>query len=180
MSTRTIAPYLAVVLAACWTGSTPVQKTVVPKPEVRRVENLQTYEGVLRLEGDNVVIEGDQKKVLQEPGTGVWIMLYGCAVRVHTRNGYIERVESTANDCMYKEVGPIESVRGRLVVETGVPGSKMAGSTLYFDAGGSRYGVIGGTMPAEGQDVTVRLRKLVANMAYAARSTEQDVFFETD
>ena len=146
------------------------------------MENLQTYEGILRLEGENVVIEGDQKKVLQEPGTGVWIMLYGCSVRVHTRNGYIERVESTANDCMYKEVGPIESVRGKLVVETGVPGSKMAGSTIvYFDEpNGTRYGVIGGTMPAEGQDVTVRLRKLVANMEYAARSTERDVFFETE
>jgi len=145
------------------------------------VQNLQTYEGVLRLEGDNVVIEGEEKKVLQEPGTGVWIMLYGCSVRVHTRNGYIERVESTANDCMYKEVGPIESVRGQLVVETGPPGSKLGSTTsVYFDADGMRYGVIGGSMPAEGQDVTVRLRKLVANMAYAARSTEQDVFFETD
>ena len=145
------------------------------------MEKTQIYSGVLRLEGDNVVIEGDAKKVLSEPSNGVWIMLYGCTVRAHTRRGFIERLEIEPGDCMYREVGPIEVVRGTLVTETGAPGTRSAGSrTSYFDSDGDRYGVIGGQVPAEGHEVTVRARKLLANMAYAARSTERDIWFESD
>jgi len=146
------------------------------------MHELQVYEGILRIEADNVAIEqGGQVRVLAEPGTGVWIMLYGCAVRAHTRNGFIERVESTANDCMYREVGPIESMRGTIVTDVYPAGSMLAGSiVVYFESGGIRYGVIGGNMPTQtgGQEVTVRVRKLSANLAYAARATEYDVFFE--
>jgi hypothetical protein len=150
-------------------------------PEVRHVEKTQVYSGVLRLEGDFVVIEGEQKKVLAEPSNGVWIMLYGCTVNAHTRRGFIERLEIEPSDCMYREVGPIEVVHGTLVVEVGAPGTKLAGSkTVYFDSDGDRYGVIGGEVPAEGREVTVRARKLLANMAYAARATERDIWFESD
>ncbi|HUS30243.1 MAG TPA: hypothetical protein VMZ53_17165 [Kofleriaceae bacterium] len=145
------------------------------------MDKTQVYSGVLRIEDENVVIEGAQKSVLAEPGIGVWIMLYGCSVTAHTRRGFIERVEIDQADCMYREVGPVELVRGTLVVETGAPGSKLAGSrTNYFDSDGDRYGVIGGHIPDEGREVTVRVRKLLANMAYAARATERDIWFEED
>jgi hypothetical protein len=82
---------------------------------------------------------------------------------------------------MYREVGPIETIRGTLVVETGAPGTKLAGSkTVVFNSDGERYGVIGGQVPEEGREVTVRARKLSANMAYVARSTEHDLWFEPD
>jgi len=145
------------------------------------VNRTKTLEGIVRLEGDNVALEQDGQLVtLDESSRGVWIMVYGCQATAHTRSKRIERLELTG-DCRYNEVGPIEEVSGTLVHEVGSPGSKLAGSKMtYFDSDGVRYGVIGGAMPEPGAPVTVRVRKLVANMAYAARMTDRDVWFEED
>ncbi|HTL33883.1 MAG TPA: hypothetical protein VL326_12195 [Kofleriaceae bacterium] len=179
MSTKT--PYLALVLSACWTGSVPVQQTVEPKPEAHAVDKTKTLEGIVRLEGDNVALESDGQLVtLDESSRGVWIMVYGCQATAHTRGKRIERLELIGT-CAYKEVGPIEEVTGTLVHEVGTPGSKLAGSNMtYFDSDGVRYGVIGGAMPDPDAEVTVRVRKLVANMAYMARTTDRDVWFEEE
>ena len=146
------------------------------------MDKTKTLEGIVRLEGDNVALESDGQLVtLDESSRGVWVMVYGCQAIVYTRGKRIERLELISDDCMYREVGPIEEVSGTLVHEVGAPGSKLAGSKMtYFDSDGVRYGVIGGAMPDPGAAVTVRVRKLVANMAYAARMTDRDVWFEEE
>jgi hypothetical protein len=182
LSTKT--PYLALLLSACWTGAAPVQQTVEPKPEAHAMETAKTkvIEGIVRFEGDRVALEQNGQLVaLDESFGSLWVLVFGCEARATARNNRIERLELTGADCPYREIGRIEEVTGTLVREIGAPGTKLAGSPMtYFDSDGMRYGVIGGAVPDPGIEVTVRVRKLLANMAYAARDTDRDIWFEED
>ena len=140
----------------------------------------KTYEGVVRIGAAHVEIEHDGQRIeLAEPNTGVFKLVDGCHVRATTRDNKVVRLQLKGANCAYTEVGPIQTVTGTRTIQNGPPGSKLADSPSdYFDADGVRYGVAGGAKPEVGKQVSARVRVLKANMAYVARSSEADVWFE--
>jgi hypothetical protein len=171
-------PYLTVILAACWTGATPVQHTVDDHVESTTMAQTQELEGVLSELGNHLGVETNGDTVaLLEPADGVWRQLLGCRAKIVARDKRIERAEIADGNCPYKTVGPVATYSGTFSVEIGAPGTKMAGSTQWsFVIDGVRYGLTGDPLTVAGRVIDVRARKLVANMAYAARSTDQDLW----
>lgn len=91
----------------------------------------------------------------------------------------IESLKMTTDTHPYVEVGPESVVHGKLVRETAPPGSKLAGSPpqqVFLTDDGKRYGVLGEGLPPVDKEVAVRARKLVADMSYAARQTDADLY----
>lgn len=139
---------------------------------------VRTFEGTLAVHGPVLVIDKDHERHhFSEPGTPA---LVGCRARVTTHDEHIEHIEMLDEDCPYTYVGPVESIRGTFAIEIGTAGTKMAGvRRVFFDAAdGERFGVLGESSPTTGSVVTIRARKLSANMPYAARETERDIWIQ--
>jgi hypothetical protein len=140
--------------------------------------------GTLRLDVGIVLLYTDGGQVLpttESAGT-LWDWANGQAVTATVRSqGGRLLLESLRvdGDAAYGAVSAIEPMQGKLVVEVGAPGTKLAGDVrTFFDAStGERFGVLGGEPPPPNQLVTVRVRRLVARMSYAARETGIDVYF---
>ena len=139
-----------------------------------------TLEGKLVEKGGVLSVEKDGTlEPIAEKGL-LWRQFAGCMVRLQLRDGLIQELDGLDAACPYTHVGPEEPMRGRIVTRVGPPGTKLAGSVVTFFDGsdGVRYGATG--MQLKPGPHKIQGRKMVANMAYAARSTEKDVWIVSD
>jgi hypothetical protein len=158
-------------------------KQTIQPPRSR--DATEQVSATLRIDGGRVwlELESGERLATVEPASSLWT--WAADARVVVRGACSEddrfRIESLtmATDVHpYVEVGPEVVMHGRLVREMPPAGSKLAGSPqqVFVTTDGGRFGVVGGELPPADQDAAVRARKLVADMSYAARSTEADVY----
>ncbi|HSD89333.1 MAG TPA: hypothetical protein VLB44_17510 [Kofleriaceae bacterium] len=159
-----------------------MKQTVQPPKSHDAAEQISA---TLRIDTGHVwlELESGERLATVEPASPLWT--WAADARVVVRGACSEddrfRIESlrmTTDVHPYVEVGPEVVVQGRLVREMPPAGSKLAGSPqqVFLANDGGRYGVLGEALPPIDQDVAVRARKLVADMSYAARSTEADLY----
>src|SRR5690606_4502318 len=96
----------------------------------------------------------------------------------HFRVDRMRLVDPVRGQQPYLEVGPEQLLRGELVVESAPAGSKLAGTSALTFRGedGTRYPVIGDGALTPAGPVAVRARVLLADLTYAARSGDSDLW----
>src|SRR5690606_35642601 len=78
----------------------------------------------------------------------------------------------------YLTMGPEQVLAGTLVIDTALPGSKLAGSQwpAFVGDDGTRYVVLGEELAGRTGPVRIRARVLEPDMSYTARTAGPDLW----
>jgi hypothetical protein len=189
-----------VVASACWTGSSVSEPNVAKrataaKPgarERRAVLRVDPEPGARKFQGVWLEI-GAEKWVVDYRVRPLWKWFADREVTVtgscyqpegaaimgpHFHVDTLHVVDRRGGAGPYFGFGPERELAGELVVETGKPGSKAAGSSwdTFLAEDGTHYGIEGEFKPPYGLSVRVRARVLEPDLSYVARVGNIDVW----
>lgn len=194
--------YVVTVLAiaGCWTSSTstPVTTPASPQPtpaahERRATVRIDAEPGSKRFQGVWLEFADGARWVIDYRAREPWrsfqdrevLVTGGCyeplgqaIMATHFRVDRMRLVDPVRGRQPYLEVGPEQLLHGELVIESAPTGSKLAGtSALTFRVeDGTRYPVTGDGALTPAGPVAVRARVLLADLTYAARTGDSDLW----
>ena len=194
-------PVMWLAFAGCWTSSTQPREMTEPQPrtttapvtERRAILRIDEQPGGKKFQGVWLELDGGTMWVIdyrpRQPWrhfenrevlvTGGCYQPFGQAINAtHFRVDRLRYAVPERGRQPYLEIGPEQILRGEFVDQTAPAGSKLAGSTsaMFRAEDGSAWGIVVDQRFAPGTRATVRGRVLVADLTYAARTGDSDLW----
>lgn len=163
--------------------------------EHRGVLRIDSKPGAKKFQGVWLEVKGTDRWVIDYRARGLWTSFADREVIV-TGDRYTPPREAQAIEAVhlnvdslrvatvqpglgpYVSIGPERDMRGKFVSNTAPAGSKLSGAAIptFIAEDGVLYGVLGDSLELRRGPIRLRARELEADMSYAARSSNSDLW----